>query len=53
MIAIQRLRDEAQAELGDKFDWKSFHDTVITGGSMPLPVLEQRVRAWIATQKKS
>ena len=51
MIAIQRLRDEAKAALGDKFDWKSFHDTVITGGSMPLPVLETRVRAWIAAQK--
>lgn len=53
MIAIQRLRDEAQAALGDKFDWKSFHDTVIDGGSMPLPVLETRVRAWIAEQKKA
>ncbi len=52
MIAIQRLRDEAKAELGDKFDWKSFHDTVITGGSLPLPVLDTRVRAWIAAQKK-
>jgi hypothetical protein len=46
-------RREAQKELGDKFDIKAFHDTVVTGGSMPLPVLEQRVRAWIATQKKS
>ena len=53
MIAIQNLRDEAKAALGDKFDWKSFHDTVITGGSMPLPVLETRVRAWIAAQKKA
>ncbi len=52
MMAIQNLRDEAQRELGDKFAWRSFHDTVIGGGSMPLPVLEQRVRAWIATQKK-
>ena len=52
MITIQKLRDEAKAELGDKFDWKSFHDTVIGGGSMPLPILEDRVRAWIATQKK-
>lgn len=47
MIAIQKLRDEAKAELGDKFDWKAFHDTVITGGSLPLPVLETRVRTWI------
>jgi uncharacterized protein (DUF885 family) len=53
MIRIQQLRDEAKAELGDKFDWKSFHDTVIGGGSMPLPVLDERVRAWIATQKKA
>lgn len=53
MIAIQRLRDEAKAALGDKFDWKSFHDTVIDGGSMPLPVLDQRVRTWIAEQKKA
>jgi hypothetical protein len=53
MIAIQKLRDEARAELGDTFDWKRFHDTVIGGGSMPLPILENRVRAWIAEQKKA
>lgn len=53
MITIQKLRDEAKAALGDKFDWKAFHDTVIDGGSMPLPVLETRVRAWIAEQKKT
>ncbi len=53
MITIQKLRDEAKAALGAAFDWKSFHDTVIDGGSMPLPVLETRVRAWIAAQKKS
>jgi uncharacterized protein (DUF885 family) len=45
------LRDEAKAELGDKFDWKSFHDTVITGGSMPLPVMDERVKRWIETTK--
>ncbi len=52
MLTIQKLRDEAKAALGDKFDWKTFHDTVIDGGSMPLPILENRVRAWIAEQKK-
>jgi uncharacterized protein (DUF885 family) len=51
MITIQKLRDEAKAALGDKFDYKGFHDTVIGGGSMPLPVLEKRIRAWIETQK--
>lgn len=49
MITIQKLRDETKAALGDKFDWKSFHDEVIGGGAMPLPVLEKRVRAWIET----
>ena len=53
MIKIQQLRDEARAALGAKFDRKSFHDMVIGGGSMPLPVLEVRVRAWIATQTKA
>lgn len=51
MIAIQKLRAEAENELGDKFSVSGFHDTVIGGGSMPLPVLEQRVRAWIKTVK--
>ena len=51
MIAIQKLRAEAEKELGDKFSVSGFHDTVIGGGSMPLPVLEQRVRAWIKTVK--
>ncbi|RYY94639.1 MAG: DUF885 family protein, partial [Alphaproteobacteria bacterium] len=53
MITIQKLRDEARTELGDKFDWKAFHDMVIGGGSMPLPILENRVRNWIADQKKA
>ncbi|MEQ1783528.1 MAG: DUF885 domain-containing protein, partial [Hyphomonadaceae bacterium] len=53
MITIQKLRDEARAALGGKFDWKSFHDTVIGGGSMPLPILEQRIHTWIADQKKA
>jgi uncharacterized protein (DUF885 family) len=53
MIDIQKLRDEAKKELGAKFDWRGFHDTVIGGGSLPLPILDKRVRAWIADQKKS
>ncbi len=51
MITIQRLRDEAKAALGDKFDYRAFHDVVLSGGSLPLPVLQARVRRWIAAQK--
>jgi uncharacterized protein (DUF885 family) len=53
MITIQRLRDEARRELGSKFDYRAFHDVVLGGGSTPLPVLESRVRRWIAAEKAS
>jgi uncharacterized protein (DUF885 family) len=51
MIRIQQLRAEAQRELGSKFDIRKFHDVVLGGGSLPLPVLETRVRRWIAATK--
>ncbi len=51
MIKIQELRRKAEAELGDKFDIKGFHDTVLGGGAMPLDLLERRVDHWIAKQK--
>ena len=37
--------------LGDKFDFKGFHDTVLGGGALPLTLLERRVDQWIAKQK--
>ena len=51
MIAIQRLRDEARAELGERFDYRKFHDVVLGDGALPLPVLEARVRRWIEKEK--
>src|SRR5690606_25721023 len=48
---IRDLRAEAERELGDRFDQRPFHDTVLNLGSVPLPVLEEEVRAFIATQK--
>ena len=47
-LAIVRLRGEAERALGDKFDIKAFHDMVLALGSVPLPVLETQVRAFIA-----
>ena len=52
MITIQKLRDEAKAALGDKFDYRAFHDTVLGGGALPLPVLQAKVRRWIEAQRK-
>jgi uncharacterized protein (DUF885 family) len=51
MIRLQELRDEAKKELGDGFDYRGFHDVVLGGGSLPLPILEKRVRRWIAETK--
>ena len=51
MIRIQQLRAEAERELGDKFDIRAFHDAVLGGGSLPLSLLERRVREWIAATK--
>ncbi|WP_375208547.1 DUF885 family protein [Hyphomonas jannaschiana] len=51
MIKIQDLRKHAEEELGDKFDIRGFHDTVLGGGAMPLDLLERRVDQWIAEQK--
>lgn len=51
MLKIQELRKMAETELGDKFDIKGFHDTILGGGALPLELLERRVKAWISTQK--
>ena len=50
-IAIMRLRREAEAELGPKFDVRAFHDAVLAQGSVPLPVLEGEIRAFIKKAK--
>ena len=51
-LRILELRAKAQKELGDDFSYQAFH-TVVTGdGTLSLPILEQRVKAWIATAKK-
>jgi uncharacterized protein (DUF885 family) len=51
MLKIQQLREKAQASLGAKFDIRAFHDTVLGGGALPLPVLERVVDQWIESVK--
>ncbi|XXK60030.1 DUF885 domain-containing protein [Porticoccaceae bacterium nBUS_09] len=51
MIDIQRLRKMAEDQLGDKFDIKAFHDTVLGGGALPLDILERQVKNWIEATK--
>ncbi|MFT6125363.1 MAG: hypothetical protein ACJAV0_001507 [Shewanella sp.] len=44
MIKILDLRHEAQEQLGDNYDIRSFHDAVLIKGGMPLLILEKDVR---------
>ena len=53
MIRILELRAQAQKELGDRFMIAGFHDTVLSGGALPLPVLEARVKRWVEKVKAS
>ncbi|MEP3725059.1 MAG: DUF885 domain-containing protein, partial [Parasphingorhabdus sp.] len=53
MIKIQQLRAKAEQALGDDFDIRGFHDTVLGGGSVPLNILEIQVDQWIASVQAS
>ncbi|MFG6467086.1 DUF885 domain-containing protein [Roseateles sp. BYS87W] len=51
-LKIQELRRRAEQQLGAKFNLAAFHDQVLGEGSLPLAVLERRIDAWIATQRR-
>ena len=50
-LTIRKLRAEAEAQLGPKFDKRGFHDRILAMGSVPLSVLEQQMREWIRQEK--
>lgn len=47
-MTIRRVRAKAEDALGERFDIRKFHDVVLSLGSVPLPVLEQRIDDFIA-----
>lgn len=50
-FAIRELRTEAEKELGKRFNIKAFHRQILIDGALPLEVLRQKVREWIAAEK--
>jgi uncharacterized protein (DUF885 family) len=50
-LKIVELRERAKKELGPKFDIRTFHDEVLSGGGLPLDMLDSRTTQWIAVQK--
>ncbi len=50
-LKFRELRERAKKELGPKFDLRTFHDEMLSGGSLPLDLLEARTNRWIAAQK--
>jgi uncharacterized protein (DUF885 family) len=51
MLKILELRERAKTALGDRFDIRRFHDTVLGGGALPLAILERRVDDWIVAER--
>jgi len=52
-LKILALRANAEAVLGEHFDIRAFHDELLGAGALPLDLLQQRMDAWLATQRKA
>ena len=50
-LKMRELRGLAERELGPRFDQRTFHDTLLNMGSVPLPTMEREMKAWIAAEK--
>jgi uncharacterized protein (DUF885 family) len=51
-LKIRELRERAKMQLGARFDIKAFHDEILSGGPLPLDLLEERVNGWIKSQRQ-
>ena len=51
-LKIQELRKKAEQALGERFDLKDFHAQVLGTGALPLPILEQKIDRWIASEQR-
>jgi len=52
-LEITALRAQARDRLGAEFDLREFHEVVLSGGSLPLSILRERVLAWTDEREQS
>jgi uncharacterized protein (DUF885 family) len=52
-LEILKLRQYSKDQLGAKFDIRSFHDEVLSGGALPMDVLSTRIHEWVGQQKQA
>jgi len=52
-MQILSLRDRARERLGNAFDIREFHDVMLSGGAVPLDLLDERIERWIAGRSVS
>ncbi len=50
-IRLRAIRTRAEAELGDRFNVRRFHDALLVDGPLPLGLLDERMDRWIAEEK--
>lgn len=48
---IRELREYGEKTLGAKFNIRKFHSQLLIDGSLPMPVLEDKIKLWVNNQK--
>jgi len=49
-LALLAMREEAELELGERFNLREFHEAVLMNGAMPLDILKDNLSSWAASQ---
>ena len=49
-LALLEMREEAELELGERFDLREFHEAVLMNGAMPLDILKDNISSWAASR---
>jgi len=50
-LELRRLRRRAEEALGARFDVREFHDQILSGGTVTLPILEARIDRYIRSKR--